>query len=62
MTSLLNDTDAPLLDARVDGFIYGHEEKSRGAIPTRQEVVDFMLDLIGFTTGKPLHEQRLLEP
>jgi hypothetical protein len=38
----------------------GHE--ARGAIYTRQEVVEFILDLVGYTESKPLHELRLLEP
>lgn len=41
---------------------YGIEEKARGAIFTRQPVVDFMLDLIGYTSDRPLHELALLEP
>lgn len=41
---------------------YGHEEKTRGAIFTRPAVVDFMLDLIGYTVDQPLHTMRLLEP
>lgn len=41
---------------------YGLEEKARGAIFTRQPVVDFMLDLIGYTTDRPLHEVAILEP
>ncbi|MCT2977625.1 hypothetical protein EFN79_02370 [Propionibacterium freudenreichii] len=41
---------------------YGHEEKARGAIFTRPAVVDFMLDLIGYTPDKPLHQMRILEP
>ncbi|MET4003872.1 hypothetical protein ABIB48_002610 [Arthrobacter sp. UYCu511] len=41
---------------------YGLEEKKRGAIFTKQPVVDFMLDLIGYTADKPLFEKRLLEP
>jgi len=36
--------------------------KARGAIFTRREVVDFLLDLCGYTTDRPLHELRLLEP
>lgn len=36
--------------------------EARGAIYTRSEVVDFVLDLAGYTTGKPLHKLRLLEP
>jgi hypothetical protein len=34
----------------------------RGAIFTRREVVDFMLDLVGYTGNRPLHRLRLLEP
>ncbi|MFO1150373.1 MAG: Eco57I restriction-modification methylase domain-containing protein [Alsobacter sp.] len=36
--------------------------EERGAIFTRREVVDFILDLAGYTTDKPLLEMRLLEP
>ncbi|TFD75460.1 hypothetical protein E3T54_12090 [Cryobacterium sp. Sr8] len=41
---------------------YGHEEKSRGAIFTRHSVVDFMLDLLGYTADRPLHTLSILEP
>jgi hypothetical protein len=34
----------------------------RGAIFTRKEVVDFLLDLTGYTSDKSLYELRLLEP
>lgn len=34
----------------------------RGAIFTRREVVDFILDLCGYTTDQPLHRHSLLEP
>ena len=37
-------------------------EKDRGAVFTRPEVVDFILDLIGYLPQKKLHERRLLEP
>lgn len=36
--------------------------EARGAIFTRSEVVDFILDLTGYTKDQPLHEMRLLEP
>ena len=36
--------------------------EARGAIFTRREVVDFILDLAGYTPDKPLHLLRLLEP
>src|SRR5882672_7184770 len=36
--------------------------ESRGAIFTRREVVDFILDLLGYTSDRPLCKLRLLEP
>lgn len=36
--------------------------EERGAVFTRREVVEFILDLTGYTAGRPLHEMRLLEP
>jgi hypothetical protein len=36
--------------------------EARGAIFTRPEVVDFILDLVGYTDDQPLHHKRLLEP
>lgn len=36
--------------------------EQRGAIFTRVEVVDFILDLIGYTPDRPLYQQRILEP
>lgn len=36
--------------------------EERGAIFTRREVVDFILDLTGYTADKPLHTLRMLEP
>ena len=36
--------------------------ESRGAVFTRREVVDFILDLTGYTADKPLHKFRVLEP
>ena len=38
------------------------DHSERGAIFTRREVVDFMLDLAGYTENRPLHYMRLLEP
>lgn len=34
----------------------------RGAVFTRREVVDLILDLVGYTADQPLAERRLLEP
>lgn len=36
--------------------------EERGAIFTRREVVDFILDLAGYTSERPLHKLTLLEP
>lgn len=36
--------------------------EARGAIYTRAEVVDFMLDLVGYSEGQELFKQRILEP
>ncbi|ATC30995.1 modification methylase PaeR7I [Caulobacter vibrioides] len=36
--------------------------EERGAIYTRAEVVEFILDLVGYTPDKPIGQQRLLEP
>ena len=36
--------------------------EGRGAVFTRREVGDFILDLVGYTADKPLHKLRLLEP
>lgn len=36
--------------------------EARGAIFTRREVVEFILDLTGYTVDKPLHTMRVLEP
>ena len=35
---------------------------ARGAIFTRIEVVEFILDLVGYTVDQPLHHMRILEP
>lgn len=36
--------------------------EARGAVFTRREVVDFILDLSGYSSDQPLHHLRLLEP
>ena len=36
--------------------------EARGAVFTKSEVVDFILDLVGYTPNRPLHQQVLLEP
>jgi len=36
--------------------------EERGAVFTRREVVEFILDLTGYTTTAALHKKHLLEP
>lgn len=50
----------PIASATADLANAGIEE--RGAIFTRREVVNFILDLVGYTADRPLHKLRLLEP
>lgn len=38
------------------------DAKKRGAIYTRREVVEFILDLVGYTSDRPLYKSRFLEP
>jgi hypothetical protein len=49
-------TDAVAALAQAGGI------EERGAIFTRREVVDFILDLVGYTPDQPLYQRRFLEP
>lgn len=49
------------LSEAVNGLAQSSEGE-RGAIFTRREIVDFMLDLSGYTTDQPLADFRVLEP
>lgn len=51
-----------LITDAVDKLAHRSTIDERGAVFTRLEVVEFMLDLAGYTSGKPLHRLRLLEP
>jgi hypothetical protein len=51
----------PITDA-VDKLANGSTSNERGAVFTRFEVVEFMLDLVGYTSDKHLHRLQLLEP
>lgn len=60
---LINPTCASRkVQAAIDDLALSTEINSRGAVFTRREVVDFILDLAGYTETQPLHERRLLEP
>lgn len=51
----------PVTEA-VEKLATGGGIEERGAIYTRREVVDFILDLVGYTADQPLQDLRLLEP
>lgn len=51
----------PIAEA-VERLAHDSDCDERGAVFTRREVVDFMLDLAGYTPDRPLHTMRLLEP
>lgn len=53
-TALLNDAIADLAET--------DRPEDRGAVFTRIEVVEFILDIAGYTANQPLHKKRLLEP
>lgn len=38
------------------------DAEERGAVFTKREIVEFLLDLIGFTSDQPIHTMRTLEP
>lgn len=60
---LLNPTcTSRKVQAAIDHLALSAESNSRGAVFTRREVVDFILDLAGYTEDKLLYEKRLLEP
>lgn len=65
LTTLLRQpspTDICPVTAAFDELAHAGGVEARGAIFTRREVVDFLLDLTGYTVDQPLHERRLLEP
>jgi Eco57I restriction-modification methylase/TaqI-like C-terminal specificity domain len=50
------------ITAAVEELAHAGGVEERGAIYTRPEVVDFILDLCGYTCDRPLHALTLLEP
>ncbi len=51
-----------LVNAATEAMAAGADSKARGAVFTRPEVVDFILDLSGYREDQPLYEKRILEP
>ena len=65
MTLLLRQPSFPEfcpVTAAVEELASAGDIQKRGAIFTRREVVDFILDLVGYTSDRPLQELKLLEP
>lgn len=58
---LFPDDQSPLAFA-VEALAAQGDVETRGAFYTKPEVVDFMLDLAGYTDDQPLYNLRLLEP
>jgi hypothetical protein len=58
----LNNPHSPEMTAAIEKLSTSVSSESRGAIFTRLEVVEFILDLVGYTTDQPLHQKRILEP
>lgn len=64
----LNDFDeaidlrSPRIIAAIKKLSLESDSEARGAVFTRPEVVDFILDLTGYSADRELHKQRLLEP
>jgi hypothetical protein len=58
---LFDEETSTGLEAAILELASGDTEE-RGAIFTRREVVEFVLDLAGYTADQPLHRKTLLEP
>jgi len=56
------ETTQRSVTAAMEALATQSEIEARGAIFTRSEVVDFILDLAGYTEDQPLHKKRILEP
>jgi hypothetical protein len=50
------------VQAAIEQLAMNAKADCRGAVFTRREVVDFILDLAGYMADQPLHEKRVLEP
>lgn len=55
-------TPKPSVSAAVEALASQGGTEARGAIFTREEVVDFILDLAGYKEVQPLYQKRILEP
>lgn len=62
MVSKNNQLALDLFDSSAAIKHFSTDYAERGAVFTRREVVDFILDLAGYSIDLPLHKFRLLEP
>ena len=46
----------------IENLADGNGQEARGAVFTRREIVDFILDLTGYTANVPIYRRRILEP
>lgn len=53
---------SPTVAAAIDSLASKGGIEARGAVFTRREVADFILDLAGYTADRPLHKMQILEP
>lgn len=58
----LSTPHCPSVAAAIEKLAAAPGAESRGAVFTRAEVVNFILDLAGYTDDQALHKKRLLEP
>ena len=58
----LNMPFSPQIATAVKTLSESTGTESRGAVFTRSEIVDFILDLAGYTEDQPLYQKQLLEP
>jgi hypothetical protein len=53
---------APGIAGAIASLAIDGDVEARGAVFTRSEVVDFILDLAGYTPDQPPYQHRILEP
>lgn len=53
---------SPTVQAAIEQMALNSKTGVRGAVFTRREIVDFILDLVGYTEDQPLYKKRILEP
>jgi hypothetical protein len=58
----LSESHSSKIVAAIEKLSTAPGTESRGAIFTKTEIVDFILDLVGYTPDKPLFKRRILEP